>query len=116
MLLTIPERYAVNSVLPEAGNFGMLKTMRELREALEPSEKECAEFGIVFGENQVRWDPEKMLDADGKLRETEIEIGKKATKIIEEALEKLNSTRKLTAQQFSIYEKFIQPDGEDTEE
>jgi len=116
MLLTIPERYAVNSVLPEAGNFGTLKTMRKLREALEPTEKEVAEFGIVAEGNQIRWDPEKMTDAEGKLREVEIEIGKKATTIIEEALEKLDATKKLTPQQFSIYEKFIEPDGEHTEE
>jgi len=122
MLLTIPERYAVNSVLPEAGNFGTLKTMRKLREALEPTENESKEFGIRFetnpttGQSQVRWDPEKMVDAEGKLREAEIDINKKATGIIVEALEKRDATKKLTAQQYSIYEKFVEQDGEQTEE
>lgn len=115
MQLTLPERYAVNTVLPEAGNFGTLKAMRKLREALEPTEKEAADFEIRIEGNQVRWNPEKMLDAEGKLATTDIDISKKATGIIVEALEKLEATKKLTQQQFSIYEKFIEPDGEHDE-
>lgn len=116
MLLTLPERFQTMMVLPDAGNFATLKILRKLREALAPSEKEVEDFGITTEENQIRWNPEKVLDADGKHRTAEIEIGKKATSIIVEALEKLDVTKKLTAQHFSIYEKFVDGDGEQTEE
>lgn len=112
--LTLPERFQTLTVLPEAGNFATLKLLRKLREALAPSEEELEEFDIVAEDNQVRWNPQKMLDEQGRMFTKDIEIGKKGNAIIVEALEKLNAQQKLTQQHVSIYEKFVEPDGQET--
>ena len=100
MKLTMGERFTVLSVLPEQGNFATVKIMRELREALSPTEDEHKTYGIVIEGEQIRWDV-KM----GAI-EKEITIGNKAHSIIREALEKLDKDKELEDKHFSLFEKF----------
>ena len=113
MLLTLPERFAVLTVLPTEANYATLRIMHELRIALSPTEAEFEQFGIepVDG-GGLSWDPAKTFDANGEPIEIEIVIGRKAEAIIVESLEKLDGQKKLTDRQFSIYGKFVQDNGE----
>ena len=88
------------SVLPQEGNFITLKVVRKLREGLSFSEEELKLYSFVQNENRVTWD-------DKAEQVKEIEIGEKAMDIIKEALKKLNESKKLKDEHFTIYEKFV---------
>ena len=100
MKLTMGERFAVLSLLPEKENFATLTIMRELGESLSPTEDEHKTYGIVVEGNQVHWSP-KMAAI-----EKDINIGNKAHSIIREALEKLDKEKKLEDKHYTVFEKF----------
>ncbi len=101
MKLEFSERLALLSVLPAEGTFVTLRIVRELRDALSPSEDEIKRFGIKqVDETQVRWNP-------GVDTTAEVPIGEKATDIIVAALKGLDDQAKLTEQHVSVFEKFV---------
>lgn len=99
MKLNLNERFAIQQILPQEGNFATLKIINDLKMVVAPSEADWKEFGIHQVGEQLKW------NGKGK-EEREIEIGEKATDLIVEALKKLNDEEKLTQNQFTIYEKF----------
>ena len=112
MLLTLHERFAIPTLLPEQGNFLMMKRLRELREALPPTEAEQEEFGFEevlddSGEptGRVRWKKE------ANDVEREVEIGESMTDLITKTLKKLDEQEKLGPQHVSLYKKFVEPGG-----
>ena len=102
MELGVFERLILLNILPREGDFTTLKIVRKMREGLSFTEEEhkALEFKQE-DEGRIRWKQE----AD-KLKE--ISIGEKATDIIVEVLKKLNDTKKLQDQHYSLYEKFIE--------
>ena len=100
MKLDVRERFVLMGMLPQAGSFVTLKTIRDLQDNLSFTEEEHKLYKFVESEERVTWDekPEQSK---------EIEIGEKATDIIVEALEKLDKSKTLTQDHFSIYEKFV---------
>ena len=115
MLLTLQERFAVLSILPAEANFATLRIMHDLRTVLAPTETELAEFEIENMEGGgVRWDPAKTFDAEGNPLTVDVKVGRKAHSLICEALNKLDDEKKLTDQHYSVYEKFVESDGEAT--
>lgn len=101
MELGVFDRLILLNILPGEGDFTTLKIIRKMRGDFSFSEEEhkALEFKHTDGGN-VRW----KLEAD---KEREIPIGEKATDIIVEVLKKLNDSKKLTDQHFSLYEKFV---------
>jgi len=99
MQLNLNERFAVLQITPQEGNFATLKVVNDLRMVLSPTEAEFKEFEIHQEGEMLKW------NGKGK-EEREIKIGEKATDIIVEALKKLDKEKKLTQNQFTIYEKF----------
>lgn len=100
MKLDVRERLILLSVLPQEGNFVTLKTIRDLQSALSFSEEEHKLYKFVQNEGMVTWD-------DKTEQSKEIELGEKATDIIVAALKKLDESKTLKQEHFSIYEKFV---------
>lgn len=101
MKLNVLERINLLGILPKEGNFVTLKIIKDLKSNLSFTEEEIKEFNIVTNENNVTW------NIKGQ-EEKEISIGEKATDVIVEALKKLDETKKLTEQYYSLYEKFCE--------
>jgi hypothetical protein len=100
MNLTLLERIVLLNILPTESNFATLKIVNDLRNTLSFTEEEYKEYEIVQDGNKLTW------NLKGN-EEQEITIGEKATDIIVEALKKLDEGKKLTMQQYSVYNKFI---------
>lgn len=104
MKLSVSERYILLDILPREGTYTTLKILRKLRESLAFSEEEVKKYSIV-----------EEIQASGMIvkwnttipQESEINIGEKATEIIQTTLKNLDSNSKLTEREFSLFEKFI---------
>lgn len=100
MELTVFERIILLNLLPKEGDFLTLKIVRKMREDLSFSEAEHKDLRFDQTENNIKWnqaaDKPKVID-----------FGEKATDIIVGILKKLDETKKLTEQQFSLFEKFV---------
>ena len=101
MKLNVTERLTILSILPKESDFLTLKIVRDLQASLGLNESEWKEFEIKQNGTNVSWNPEK-----GSI-EKDIKIGEKAIDIIVTAFKELDKQKKLTAQHFSAYEKFI---------
>ena len=99
MKLNLNERFAVLQIIPQEGSFSTLKITNDLKMALAPTEAEYKEFEIVPEGEMLKWN---LKGAE----EREIKIGEMANDMIVTALKKLDEEKKLTPNQFTIYEKF----------
>ena len=102
MNLSISERLALNSVLPETGNITTLKIVRQLREDLSFSEDEHDKFEFTEEEGTIRW------SSDSEDTGKDIDIGEKATDIIVDSLKRLDGQQKLVEAHMGIWEKFCE--------
>jgi hypothetical protein len=100
MKLNVLERLLLLQILPAEGDFVTLKIIKGLKESIALSEADFKEFDIKQEGEQVLWNQEGS-------KEKEIKIGEKATDVIVEALQKLDSEKKLLETHVSLYEKFI---------
>ncbi len=105
MKLSVPERFAMLNLLPQAGSFVILKLMRVFREALSFDDDEVERFEIKHEADRVTWNKSQVADK-------EIEIGSAIRGVIVETLTKLDETGRLTDAHVSLYEKFLLPDQE----
>jgi hypothetical protein len=106
--LTVIERFRLLGILPTQGDFATLKIVRKLRETLSLSEEENERFGMqrieVDGQPAFKWD-------DKVPQEAEIEISAMGRNIIVSKLAELSSSKKLTEDLLTVYEKFVEADG-----
>ena len=100
MKLNVKERLLLLGILPKESSFVTLKIVRKLQDNLSFNEEELKEIEFVQKDTQITWNPAKDI-------EKEIEIGEKATDIIIESLKELDKNKKITADNFELYEKFI---------
>ena len=100
MKLNLLERVTILGILPKEANFLNLKIIKDIQEAVSFTEKDFKEFDIKQTDGKITW------NAKGT-EEKEISIGEKATDIIVEALKELNKDKKLTANHYSLYVKFV---------
>jgi len=101
MKLNILDRLVLLQILPPEGNFVTLKIVRDLAHNLSLSEKEIADWEVRIDATEVHWNPEANV-------EKEINIGPQATKIIVDALQRLNAESRLRPEHLDTYEKFIE--------
>jgi hypothetical protein len=100
MKLSILERLTLFHTLPREGDFTTLKALRVLREALTLSEEEKTAFHFVVDKSGIaNW--------DDNAPEADIHINEVLTEAIKKVLVELNTQKKLTDNQVSIYEKFV---------
>ena len=102
MKLNVLERVTLMSILPSESNFTTLKIVRELQSDLGFNEEELKRYKIRQEGSQMFWDPEEDVK-----EQKDIKIGEKAADIIVGALKELDSSKKLSQQHLSLYEKFI---------
>ena len=103
MKLEVRERLILLSVLPQTGNFVTLKTLRDLQGVLSFTEEEHKLYNFVQDTENgtVVWD-------DTAEQVKEVEIGERATDLIVEALKKLDESKQLKLEHYSLYEKFCE--------
>jgi len=101
MNLSVLDRVVILTILPKEGNFATLKILQELRMALSFTEKELKKFKITVDEElgTTNWE-----EGSG---EVEIPMGEKATELVTQSLEAMNSANTLKVDMMDTYEKFI---------
>lgn len=104
MKLTVLERLLALGILPQQGNYVLLKVIRRGQEELSFTDEEIKKYKFVNEGNQTRWD-------DKVQQESDVKLGSKVKTLIGEELEKLDKDKKLTQQMFSLYTKFVKEDG-----
>ena len=98
MDLTIHERLLLLNALPKEGDLTTIRIVRELREALSPTEEEHKKHSITVAEDgSVSW----KNDAPAA-----IELGAKAREIAVKALEALDKAGSVTEAHLSLFDKF----------
>jgi len=134
MKLSVLERIMLLQVLPAEGSYSNLKLLREAKESLSFNEEENKALNVKQEDGQIRWDsfmvinkatgepvegdPEmvavmveknpELFDHIPTVEDKDFEFGEVVTKLINTALKDLDTNEKLTEQQFSIYEKFVE--------
>lgn len=108
MRLTIKERLILLSILPAEGSFLTLRLVRELREALSFSEEELAAFKLIVEGERASWDEAPAPEG------VDIPVGERMTELIAQQLGELDRACKLTDDHFSLCEKFLDTDKEQT--
>lgn len=100
-VLKVMERLTVLQILPQEGNFVMLKVLRGLNDKVGFKDEEFKELSLVQEGNAVKWN----IAADiGK----EFDFGEKETDLIKDSLKKLDEQKKLEQRHFTLYEKFME--------
>ncbi len=102
MELTIKERLILLQILPKVGNIVILRTLKELHEALQFTEDEISAFSLNVNDGQVLWNEEVA-------HPVEVDIGGTHAKaIITTALAELETAGKIPLDGLSLYEKFME--------
>ena len=104
MQLTVLERLLALGILPEKGNYVLLKVIRRGQDELSFTDEEIKKYKFQQEGDQTKWDIKVEQEAD-------IKLGSKVKTLIGEELEKLDKDNKLTQQHFSLYTKFVKEDG-----
>ena len=91
------------ALLPKEGTFDSLKVLHELKMHLSFGEAEREEIGFTTEDGPngkiTRWANDIVKD---------VPVTKSAARLIEDELKALNDKKKLPAEAFSVYEKFIE--------
>ncbi len=103
MLLSVYDRLILLNILPAEGDITTIRIIRDLRAELSFSEEEHQALQFKQNGPEVKW----INEAD---KPKEVNIGIKASQIIEESFLKLNAQKKLTEAHIPIYEKFVSKD------
>lgn len=103
------ERMMLLNLLGDAeGDVTMLRIVRDTQAKIGFSEEELEALDIRREETRMFWNAK----AD---QPVEIDLGKKATKLIAEKLERLSAEKKLTVPQLALYDKFVEDEDPDEE-
>ena len=110
MQLSVQERFALLSLLPEKGDFTTLKAVRELQDelsAFSDEEYKALKFQNLEN-NQVTWEQ----DADPL---KEFAFGWKQGELIRDVLQKADKAKALKMEHMTLYEKFMEEKDGDQE-
>lgn len=100
--LTIGERFALLSILPEKGGLATAKLVRDLRDKLLPNPVELKKVNVREDPEtgQIVWDGEKDTGKNFSFAGFE-------TKLIVEKLQKLDKEEEVSVQHIPLFEKFV---------
>jgi len=104
--LNLGERFSLLGILPREGNFATLKVVRKLRESLSLTEEEMKEYSVKQIGEQLSWDPAKAEETK------EIDFNEFAEEMVKSKLKDLNEKNQLKAEHFTLYEKFVNKEGD----
>lgn len=106
MEFQVLERMMLLRLLSEAeGDVTALRVVRETQDKLGFSDEEREALNFQQDAQQIRWNSA----AD---KPTEIDVGKAAHKLIAEKLLALSVAQKLTLNQLTLYERFVEKEEE----
>jgi hypothetical protein len=100
MILSLQERLAVLSLLPDKGDYVTLKVLMKLKLSVGLTDEEIEKWG-------VRHDVDTKMVYWEENGEAEIPISEVANGIIIDSLRDLEKNKQLTEQYFELYGKFI---------
>ena len=100
--LTIKERLRLMDILPVEGDILTLKAVREMREALIPTEEEEAYYDIHKVGTIIYWNDQK--EPQG----ANVELTKRSIKVIEETLSGRNNDKNLPLELLELYERTVE--------
>ena len=104
------ERMMLLNLLKDAeGDVTMLRIVRDTQSKIGFSEEEVEALDFRQEGTQMLWNGK----ADNPV---EIDIGRKAVKLIAEKLERLSAEKKLTIPQLDLFDKFVEGEDPDDEE
>jgi len=98
--LNVLERSMLLSILPKEGNFLTLRLTRDLAAKVGISAQEFKDFEIKTEGEKTSWNLKGVAP-------TEIEFVDAERDIIKKQLKDLDEKKKLTAELFTLYEKFV---------
>lgn len=98
--LNVHERVIIMSILPQESSYTTMKIIRDLKNLIGIKDEEYKKFEIKEDDGKFSWGKEGN-------KELSFEIGEKAADLIIEPLKKLDKSKKLKTEQFSLYEKFV---------
>jgi hypothetical protein len=101
MELTVKERLVLMQMLPKEANFTTLKIMRKLREELSFDEEEHKVLNFKTDGGRMIWDFNMPVMKD-------VQVGDMMMELIKSDLKKRDKDSKLTEDQFSLFEKFVE--------
>lgn len=101
MKLTLAERFTLQGILPQQGNFLVVTKAAELAKVLMPTEQEIKDLEVKEDEGKISW--------NNAAYEAEIEIGEFIFETIKKTLETMDKQEKLEPRHISLYSKFINP-------
>lgn len=105
MELTIMERLVAlgTDLLPKEGDIVLMRSRQQLIEKLGLTDEEVEEYDIrQLEDGRIEW----KFGADSVSKEIDLKIGE--MNVLREALERLNSEKKLKPEQVSLYDKFVE--------
>lgn len=105
--LTVKERIALIELIPERGDIGRIKVLRELAEALDIPSKIREKLNIKYvlladGSKRITFDPSKAEEVSDK----EVEISGEGAAIIVESLQALDGNKQLRDVHIELWDKF----------
>lgn len=103
--LNVLERLVLMNLVPKEGSFTTLKLVRKARESLSFDDLENKRLDFKQDGDQVRWNEDV-----GIMKE--VEFGDTVENLVVEELKKLNEGGKLKDEHFTLYEKFVELEGE----
>jgi hypothetical protein len=104
MNLTVFERIKLIELLPDKGDIGKMRAVRQLRESLEPDNVD-QDKGLKITDNG---DGTMSFDWGQTDWERDIVLTPLMTTLIVEALRDLNKKEQLTEEHLTLYDKFIE--------
>ncbi|MHC4067261.1 MAG: hypothetical protein ACYSUI_22540 [Planctomycetota bacterium] len=100
--LSVQDRLALLSVLPDKGDITCLRIVRVLREELSFSEDEHASLQLEIKPDAVKWNQaHDVLDK-------EIELGDKARAVLVDSLRAMDKRKILTELHIPLWERFVE--------
>ena len=99
MLLNVPDRLTLLTILPKEGDLLSLRIIRELQNTLAFSEEDHVKYKIREEGTSISY--------DDKVEGKEVEIGRKAYSLICAAFEDLNARKKLELGWLPTAERFL---------
>ena len=101
MELSVLDRIALLSLLPEQGDYTTIRIVHDLKQDLSFTEAEHLALNLqVTPEGGMRW--------DGTV-EREYDFGPRTVALIVDVLEKADKGKKLSADHLHVYELFMEP-------
>ena len=109
--LNFHDRLVLLQLLPGENNYVTLKLIREVKDNLGITEEEYEKYKIKRQENgRISFDSKKASE------EKEFEISRIVMNIIKKELERLDSQKRLTEEQFPLYERLILEEEKESKE